>query len=40
MEIRRRMAIHHECKVAVMTGVGVVSFRFTVYRDKNWKQFL
>jgi hypothetical protein len=34
-ETRRRMAIHHEWKVAAMTGEGVVSFGFTIYRGKN-----
>ena len=38
MEISKRMGnIHHEWKVAVMTGVGVGSLRFTVYRGKCWE---
>jgi hypothetical protein len=39
MERRRRMAIHHECKVAAMTGEGLVSLGFKVYRGKNGEQF-
>jgi hypothetical protein len=35
METSRRMAIHHECKVAAMTGEGVVPFGFTIYRGIN-----
>ena len=29
------MAIHHEWKEAAMTGAGVVSMGFTIYRGKN-----
>ena len=35
METSKRKAIHHAWKVVAMTGEGVVSFGFTIYRGKN-----
>jgi hypothetical protein len=35
MEMSKRMAIHHAWELAVVTGEGVVSFGFTIYRDKH-----